>query len=172
MKLGVFTPVFAGLDTAAMLKKVKAFKGIEALELGTGGWPGSDHIDLARLKDPRHAREYRQVITDAGLSISALSCHSNPLHPDPSVAKAADEVFRQTVCLAERLEVPVVVTYPRIWVMLAKRKYESLWACTSSTPQMPAYDMIVEPLKNDDSRGDPRKSGLNYFTAADVRAAG
>jgi sugar phosphate isomerase/epimerase len=33
------------------------------------------------------------------------------LHPDPSVAKAADEVFRQTVCLAERLEVPVVVTF-------------------------------------------------------------
>ena len=111
MKLGVFTPVFAGLDTAAMLKKVRTFNGIEAVELGTGGWPGSDHLDLDRLKEPCHLRDYRQSFADAGLSISALSCHSNPLHPDPAVARAADEVFRQSVCLAERLEVPVVVTF-------------------------------------------------------------
>ena len=97
MKLGVFTPVFAGLDAAAMLKKVKSFNGIEAVELGTGGWPGSDHLNLERLKEPCHLRDYRQSFADAGLSISALSCHSNPLHPDPSVAKAADEVFRETV---------------------------------------------------------------------------
>jgi sugar phosphate isomerase/epimerase len=51
------------------------------------------------------------MIADAGLSISALSCHSNPLHPDPAVAHAADDVFRQSVCLAERMEVPVVVTF-------------------------------------------------------------
>ena len=73
MKLGVFTPVFAGLDTAGMLAKVKSFNGIEALELGTGGWPGSNHLDLVRLKEPCHLKEYRQVIADAGLSISTKS---------------------------------------------------------------------------------------------------
>lgn len=111
MKLGVFTPVFAGLTTAQMLAKVKSLRGVEAIELGTGGWPGANHLDLAALQEPCRAREYRQVITDAGLSISALSCHANPLHPDPAIAAAAHANFQQTVLLAERLEVPVVVTF-------------------------------------------------------------
>jgi sugar phosphate isomerase/epimerase len=111
MKLGVFTPVFGGLTTAQMLAKVKALHLVEAIELGTGGWPGSDHIDVDALQEPCRAREYRQRISDAGLTISALSCHANPLHPDRAIASAADDVFRRTVLLAERLEVPVVVTF-------------------------------------------------------------
>jgi sugar phosphate isomerase/epimerase len=111
MKLGLFTPVFAGLSTSQMLARVKALGRVEAIEIGTGGWPGCDHLDLAALEDPGRAREYRKLIADAGLTISALSCHANPLHPDPSVATAADCVFRKTVALAERLEVPVVVTF-------------------------------------------------------------
>jgi sugar phosphate isomerase/epimerase len=45
------------------------------------------------------------------LSISALSCHGNPLHPDKAVAQEYDELFKKTVLLAEKLEVPVVVTF-------------------------------------------------------------
>ena len=51
------------------------------------------------------------MIADAGLTISALSCHGNPLHPDAATAQTDDEVFRKTVRLAEQLEVPVVVTF-------------------------------------------------------------
>jgi sugar phosphate isomerase/epimerase len=50
-------------------------------------------------------------MTDAGLTISALSCHGNPLHPDPAVARDADALFRQTVRLAEKMQVPTVVTF-------------------------------------------------------------
>jgi sugar phosphate isomerase/epimerase len=112
MKLGVFTPVFGGLDVREMLVKVKALQKVKALELGAGGWPGSDHLDLnGLLKNPHQVRDYRQMIADAGLSISALSCHANPLHPDRAIAQAADELFRKTICLAQQLEVPVVVTF-------------------------------------------------------------
>lgn len=112
MKLGLFTPVFGELDVREMLTKVKALQKVQAIELGTGGWPGNAHLDLnALLKEPHLVRDYRQMIADAGLSISALSCHANPLHPDPAIARAADELFRKTVCLAQRLEVPVVVTF-------------------------------------------------------------
>jgi len=112
MKLGLFTPVFGRLSTSEMLAKVKALKGVQALELGTGGWPGSDHLELdALLNDQKRADEYRAVLADAGLTISALSCHGNPLHPDQKVAHTYDDVFRKTVCLAKRLEVPVVVTF-------------------------------------------------------------
>ena len=44
-------------------------------------------------------------------SISALSCHGNPLHPDPEQAKQAQEVNRKTILLAEKLGVHVVVDF-------------------------------------------------------------
>ena len=112
MKLGLFTPVLGKLDTQQMLAKVRALGKVHALELGTGGWPGGDHLDLdALLNDGRAAQEYRRTVAEAGLTISALSCHSNPLHPDPQVAQPADELFKKTVCLAQQLDVPVVVTF-------------------------------------------------------------
>ncbi len=111
MKLGVFTPVFGRLTTGEMIEKVRAL-GLEAVELGTGGWPGHDHVDPdALLASAAKAREFRQMIQDAGLAISALSCHGNPVHPDAAVAAGYDDVFRRTVRLAERLGVSVVVTF-------------------------------------------------------------
>ena len=63
------------------------------------------------LKDKNRAGDFRKMICDAGLTISALSCHGDPLHPNARAPKADDEMFRKTVQLAERLEVPVVVTF-------------------------------------------------------------
>jgi sugar phosphate isomerase/epimerase len=112
MKLGLFTPVFGKLTFTEMLAKVRSFEKIQAIELGTGAWPGRDHLDPdALLGSADRAREYRKAIADAGLTISALSCHGNPLHPDKTTARDYDELFRKTVTLAERLEVPVVVTF-------------------------------------------------------------
>ena len=112
MKLGLFTPVFGRLPFDQMLAKVRALGKIQALELGTGGWPGHDHVDVeSLLADEKKAKQFRQKLADAGLMISALSCHGNPLHPDRRVAEADDEVLRKTVCLAQRMEVPVVVTF-------------------------------------------------------------
>jgi sugar phosphate isomerase/epimerase len=111
MKLGIFTPVFGKLTTAEMIAKVRSL-GLQAVELGTGGWPGRDHLDLdALLQSPAKAREYRQMIQDAGLVISALSCHGNPVHPDRATAAEYDDVFRKSVRLAEPLGVSVVVTF-------------------------------------------------------------
>ncbi len=112
MKLGLFTPVFGKLGVREMLAKVRSLEKITAIELGTGSWPGSDHVDVdLYLSDKKRAREFRQMVTDAGLTISALSCHGDPLHPDRARAKSEDQTFRKTVRLAERLEVPVVVTF-------------------------------------------------------------
>jgi sugar phosphate isomerase/epimerase len=112
MKLGLFTPVFGNLDLTAMLSRVRALQHVTAIELGTGGWPGNPHLDPdALLADAGRAGEFRKQIADAGLQISALSCHNNPLHPDAGEAKAADDTIRTSVRLAERLGVPVVVTF-------------------------------------------------------------
>lgn len=112
MKLGLFTPVFGNLDFPTMLGRVRALQHVTAIELGTGGWPGHNHIDPDRLlADAAEAAAFKARISDAGLQISALSCHNNPLHPDAGEARAADETIRKSVRLAERLGVPVVVTF-------------------------------------------------------------
>ena len=112
MKLGVFTPVFGAMALDEVLGKVRSLPHVTALEIGTGGWPGSAHLDIDALLDKKScAAEYRKKIADAGLTISALSCHANPLHPDAATARAADDLFRKTVRLAGQLDVPVVVTF-------------------------------------------------------------
>jgi sugar phosphate isomerase/epimerase len=113
MKLGVFTPVFNDLSTAEMIAKVQSLGHVEAIELGTGGWPGRAHLDDLTEMIEGHCRAttYRQMVTDAGLTISALSCHGNPLHPSPAIACRDDALFRQTVRLAAKMEVPTVVTF-------------------------------------------------------------
>lgn len=113
MKLGVFTPVFGPLSPAEMIAKVQSLRQVQAIELGTGGWPGRDHLDdLNEMIDGHcHATTYRQMVTDAGLTISALSCHNNPLHPDPAIACEADAVLRQSIRLAAKMQVPTVVTF-------------------------------------------------------------
>jgi len=57
------------------------------------------------------AAEFSLKVRDAGLTVSALSCHGNPVHPDAATARGYDAVFQKTVRLAQRLEVPVVVTF-------------------------------------------------------------
>lgn len=112
MQLGLFTPVFSQYSLDEMLVELKRYSQITALEIGTGGWPGSSHIDLdACLDDSVTAQRWKSKLTDAGLSVSAFSCHGNAIHPDKSVAAHDDEVFRKTVRLAEKMGVGTVVTF-------------------------------------------------------------
>ena len=112
MQLGLFTPVFNNLSFEELLTDLKRYPAIGSLELGTGGWPGGKHLNLdGLLADGGRRKEFQQKIGDAGLTVSALSCHSNPVHPRAEVAKEADELFRKTLRLAEQLGVKTVVTF-------------------------------------------------------------
>ena len=62
MKLGVFTVLLGKLSFEDMLTRV-ADAGLEAIELGTGAYPGSDHVDVqALLDDAAKADVFRQQI--------------------------------------------------------------------------------------------------------------
>jgi sugar phosphate isomerase/epimerase len=112
VQLGLFTPVFNSLSFDALLTELKRYPEISTLELGTGGWPGGSHLNLdALLTSKSAAADFRSKLRDAGLTISALSCHNNPVHPNPEIAQRDDTTLRKTVQLAESLEVPVVVTF-------------------------------------------------------------
>lgn len=111
MKLGLFTVVYGHLSAEEMIKKASSL-GIEALELGAGGFPGSSHLPVEELlASPSRAKEFLKRLDDRGMSISALSCHGNALHPDEALAKRDAETLRRTVLLAEMLQVRTVVTF-------------------------------------------------------------
>jgi sugar phosphate isomerase/epimerase len=110
MKLGVFTPLLSRLSLGDVLKKLAAHQ-ISTVELGTGNYPGDAHCKLSMLNDRAALGTFKQTLADHGFSISALSCHGNPLHPNRALAKQHQDVSRKTIRLAEKLGVPVVVDF-------------------------------------------------------------
>lgn len=112
MQLGLFTPVFNKLNFTELLTELKRYPAIQRLELGTGGWPGSSHLDVETLLASSERRgELKSRLSDANLGISALACHSNPLHPVEASATEARKLFDRTLQLAEALGVQTVVTF-------------------------------------------------------------
>ena len=108
MKIGVFDPVFGKIDLEPMLDRI-AELGLGAVEIGAGNYPGDRHCRPADLLADRSARtQFAEAFASRGLEISALSCHGNPLHPNPERAAKDDAVFRDTVRLASELGVGVV----------------------------------------------------------------
>ncbi len=110
MRIGVFTPLLANLGLDQVLQKLKSL-GVSTVELGTGNYPGDPHCKLAMLEDAAALADFKKKLEDHGFTISALSCHGDPLHPDPAIAGAHQEVNRKTILLAEKLGVPVVIDF-------------------------------------------------------------
>ncbi len=111
MKIGVFSVLFGPKPFEETLDYVKQL-GLEAIELGTGAYPGDAHCKPADLlKSDKKLAAFRDAIRSRDLVISALSCHGNPIHPDRKVATAHDRIFRQTVELAQKLGVKQVITF-------------------------------------------------------------
>jgi len=111
MKIGVFSAILSNLPLDQALAHVAGL-GCETVELGTGAYPGDAHCKPAELLSSKARRkEFLETVAASGLEISSLSCHGNPLHPDPSIARAHHKVFEQTLRLASEIGVGVVTTF-------------------------------------------------------------
>lgn len=111
MKLGLLTGVLGHLDRKAACARVKEL-GFEAVELGTGEFTGDVHAGLDRLSSDQAAvAQLRADLDTAGLELSALSCHGNPLHPQAAYASRADDALRRTIDAASALSVENVVCF-------------------------------------------------------------
>jgi sugar phosphate isomerase/epimerase len=109
--IGVFDPVYEKVSLEEMLDKVSGL-GLEAMEIGTGGYPGAHHCPVDELLgDAAKAKAWQKKFEDRGIRVATLSCHGNPVHPDAKHAARDAETFRKTVLLAERLEVRVIVGF-------------------------------------------------------------
>ena len=111
MKVGVFTVLFSERPLEEALDYLRD-AGCEAVEIGCGGYIGDAHCQPKKLLGDKKALEtFKRAVEDRELEISALSCHGNSLHPDPRIARAHDEQFKDTMRLAGELGVENVVTF-------------------------------------------------------------
>lgn len=111
MKLGVFTVLFGDKPFEEMLDYVVDL-GIEAVEIGTGAYPGNAYCDpAALLGSEKKLKAFKQAVARRGLIVSALSCHGNPLHPQAKRATADHKVFSNTLQLAKKLDIETVITF-------------------------------------------------------------
>jgi sugar phosphate isomerase/epimerase len=109
--IGVFDPAFPDLTLDQLVEKYSSL-GVEAAEIGTGGYPGNNHCRIDDLlADPAALSAWRKKFEDRNIKIATLSCHGNPVHPDKRIADRDAETFQKTVLLAEKLDVKVIVGF-------------------------------------------------------------
>jgi sugar phosphate isomerase/epimerase len=86
-----------------------AADGVEALEFGCGNWSSAPHLSLGRLLDSAAVRgRFLEALRDRRLTLSALNCSGNPLHPGAH-GEQHRAVTSRTIRLAGLLGVDRVV---------------------------------------------------------------
>ena len=111
MKIGVFTVLMSDQPLEQVLDFL-AENGVEAIELGTGNYPGNAHCNPDELLENDRARkDLLKAVEKRGLVISALSCHGNPIHPNRQIAQQHHDTHRKTVLLAEKLGLDTVIGF-------------------------------------------------------------
>ena len=111
MKLCVLANLYAKKPLDEALAILKGH-GVEAVEIGCGGYPGNDHANPEiLLNDEKAFEEWINTFKKHDIEIAALSCHGNAVHPNKEIAASFEKDFRNTILLAEKAGVDTVVTF-------------------------------------------------------------
>ena len=111
MKLGVMCPVLYDMELEEALKYLSEL-GVDCMEVGAGGSPGDKFLKPEELLGhPDKIAAYKALFEKYNISISAISCHGNPLHPQKDIAEDYDRQFKNAICVAEALGVDTVVGF-------------------------------------------------------------
>ena len=111
MKLGVITVPLYDRSLEDALCYLKGL-GVEAVEIGCGGFPGDGHSHREELlADKSKLKAFKYLFKKYDMEISSLSTHGNAVHPDKEVAAKFHNDFERTCILANELEIPRVITF-------------------------------------------------------------
>lgn len=111
MKLGVMTVLLGDVSLDETLKYLKGL-GVQQVEIGCGGSPGTAHCDARKfMADPSLVDAFMDTVNKYGLEVAALSVHGNGVHPNKAIAADDNEQFEAAVLLAEKIGVKTVVTF-------------------------------------------------------------
>ena len=111
MKLSVLANCYASKSLDEALS-IFSNLGVEAVEIGAGGYPGKAHCDPALLlKDQNKFTEFMETFKKYSIEPCALACHGNPVHPNNDIAAGYISDFRDAVLLAEKMKLDTVITF-------------------------------------------------------------
>ncbi len=111
MQLGIMSASIAPLGWDKALEFCRHL-GLDAIEFPCGAYAKSKLIDPEELlNNPGQQRKVLDDLKCHGLTLSALSCHGNPVHPDADVARQHEKAQDVCVRLAPKLGVRVVCTF-------------------------------------------------------------
>lgn len=111
MKLGVMNPILYSMSFPDALKYLNS-QGVQTIEIGAGNFPGNVHLKPDELLDnPEKIKEYKDLLKENNIEISAISCHGNPLHPQKSYAERHHNNFIKAILAAEQLGVDTVIGF-------------------------------------------------------------
>ena len=111
MKLSVLANLYGRKSLDEALQIITGL-GVHTVELGAGGYPGKAHCNpVELLADPAKYDAFMATLKKYDVSVCALACHGNALHPDKAIAAQFDTDFRNAVLLAEKMGVDTVITF-------------------------------------------------------------
>lgn len=108
MELGLYTDSVSTLSFEDALDLAVEI-GAAGVEIATGGQSAAPHLRLDELMADRRARaDFGAALDSRGLRLSALNCSAWPMHPLHGIRHV--EVIKETIRLAEKLDVHKIVT--------------------------------------------------------------
>jgi sugar phosphate isomerase/epimerase len=111
MRLGLYTAALSGMGIEETFDRCTSL-GIETVELTTVGYPHKAHINIDELLSGKAALDKLvELLKRKNLSISALGCSGNHVHPQKEVREPFQELFKRTILLAEALGIERIVTF-------------------------------------------------------------
>ena len=109
MQISVISDCFDDKSVTGMIDACVA-QGVTAVELGTGNFSSAPHCNLQELlHDAGQRRRWHEQFQSRGIQINALNCSGNLLDGDMQRRTRAQQVFFETLQLAELLEIGTVV---------------------------------------------------------------
>ncbi|MDR3121160.1 MAG: sugar phosphate isomerase/epimerase [Clostridiales bacterium] len=145
MKLGVLTVPLYDRGVGDAFAWLKA-RGVETVELGSGGSPGTGHCNPAELlADGAKLSALKELLKKYELTVSALSLHSNHVHPDREIRETAARDFTASLRLAEKLGIDTVISFSGCPGDQPDAKYPNWVTCAWPTD----YPKILEYQWND-----------------------
>lgn len=110
MRLGAYTACLHDRSLPEVLAMLRDM-GLDGAEVNSGGFLPAPHLPIADLRASAGAREdYLGLFAEHGITLTALNCNGNPLHPDPEVREKHGRDVFDAVELGALLGVRRVVT--------------------------------------------------------------
>jgi sugar phosphate isomerase/epimerase len=109
MKLGAYTACLHDKPLPEALSILAGF-GLESAEINSGGFIPEPHLPVADILASEQARQdYLGTFADHGMTLTALNCNGNPLHPHPAVREKHSADLIRSIEVAALLGVTRVV---------------------------------------------------------------